>query len=72
MLVYTTISGAVGALIPFASMDDVDFMTTLEMVSITSQALVLLIFADCRSTCGRITPLLSDGITWPIGATMHR
>ena len=33
VLVYTTISGAVGALIPFASMDDVEFMTTLEMVS---------------------------------------
>jgi splicing factor 3B subunit 3 len=31
-LVYTTISGAVGALVPFASMDDVEFMTTLEMV----------------------------------------
>ena len=33
VLVYTTISGAVGALVPFASMDDVEFMTTLEMVS---------------------------------------
>ena len=33
MLVYTTITGAVGALVPFASMDDVEFMTTLEMVS---------------------------------------
>jgi splicing factor 3B subunit 3 len=32
-LVYTTISGAVGALIPFSSMDDVEVMTTLEMVS---------------------------------------
>lgn len=32
VLVYTTISGAVGALVPFASMDDVEFMTTLEMV----------------------------------------
>ncbi|WVR03143.1 pre-mRNA-splicing factor RSE1 [Kwoniella sp. DSM 27419] len=31
VLVYTTISGAVGALIPFVSMDDVEFMTTLEM-----------------------------------------
>ena len=31
-MVYTTISGAVGALVPFASMDDVEFMTTLEMV----------------------------------------
>ncbi|KAL7420211.1 pre-mRNA-splicing factor rse1 [Cryptotrichosporon argae] len=31
VLVYTTISGAVGALIPFISMDDVEFMTTLEM-----------------------------------------
>ncbi|ORY22136.1 putative U2 snRNA binding protein [Naematelia encephala] len=31
VLVYTTISGAVGALVPFASMDDVEFMTTLEM-----------------------------------------
>jgi splicing factor 3B subunit 3 len=34
VLVYTTISGAVGVLIPFASMDDVEFMTTLEMVRI--------------------------------------
>ena len=34
VLVYTTISGAVGALIPFASMDDVEFMTTLEMVGV--------------------------------------
>ena len=33
MLVYTTVSGAVGALIPFVSMDDIDFMSTLEMVS---------------------------------------
>lgn len=33
VLVYTTISGAVGCLIPFISMDDVEFMTTLEMVS---------------------------------------
>jgi len=33
VLVYTTISGAVGALVPFASTDDVEFMTTLEMVS---------------------------------------
>ena len=33
VLVYTTIGGAVGALIPFISMDDVDFMSTLEMVS---------------------------------------
>nr|XP_018266210.1 pre-mRNA-splicing factor RSE1 [Kwoniella dejecticola CBS 10117]OBR88368.1 pre-mRNA-splicing factor RSE1 [Kwoniella dejecticola CBS 10117] len=31
VLVYTTISGSVGALIPFVSMDDVEFMTTLEM-----------------------------------------
>ncbi|KAK4686117.1 splicing factor 3B subunit 3, partial [Tremellales sp. Uapishka_1] len=31
VLCYTTISGAVGALIPFASMDDVEFMSTLEM-----------------------------------------
>lgn len=34
VLVYTTISGAVGALIPFLSMDDIDFMQTLEMVSL--------------------------------------
>lgn len=33
VVVYTTISGAVGALIPFVSNDDVEFMTTLEMVS---------------------------------------
>jgi hypothetical protein len=33
VIVYTTISGAVGALVPFVSMDDVEFMTTLEMVS---------------------------------------
>jgi splicing factor 3B subunit 3 len=32
VLVYTTISGAVGALIPFISGDDVEFMTTMEMV----------------------------------------
>ncbi|WVN88505.1 pre-mRNA-splicing factor RSE1 [Cryptococcus depauperatus CBS 7841] len=31
VLVYTTISGAVGALIPFVSTDDVEFMNTLEM-----------------------------------------
>jgi splicing factor 3B subunit 3 len=38
VIVYTTISGAVGALIPFISNDDVEFMTTLEMVSaITTQ-----------------------------------
>lgn len=33
MLVYTTISGAVGALVPFVSSDDIEFMSTLEMVS---------------------------------------
>ncbi len=33
VLCYTTLSGAVGALIPFATKDDVEFMTTLEMVS---------------------------------------
>lgn len=31
VLCYTTLSGAVGALIPFATKDDVEFMTTLEM-----------------------------------------
>nr|XP_019006069.1 pre-mRNA-splicing factor RSE1 [Kwoniella mangroviensis CBS 8507]OCF69530.1 pre-mRNA-splicing factor RSE1 [Kwoniella mangroviensis CBS 8507] len=31
VLVYTTVSGSVGALIPFVSMDDVEFMSTLEM-----------------------------------------
>lgn len=31
VIMYTTISGAVGALIPFISNDDVEFMTTLEM-----------------------------------------
>lgn len=36
VLVYTTISGAVGALVPFISMDDVDFMQTLEMVSLSA------------------------------------
>jgi hypothetical protein len=39
VLVYTTISGAVGALVPFASMDDVEFMTTLEMVRSCSSLL---------------------------------
>lgn len=33
VLLYTTVSGAVGALIPFISADDVEFMSTLEMVS---------------------------------------
>lgn len=33
VIVYTTIAGAVGALIPFISNDDVEFMVTLEMVS---------------------------------------
>ncbi|OWT37662.1 pre-mRNA-splicing factor RSE1 [Cryptococcus neoformans Bt1] len=31
VLVYTTISGAVGALVPFVSSDDIEFMSTLEM-----------------------------------------
>ena len=39
VLVYTTISGAVGALVPFASMDDVEFMTTIEMVSYSEPSL---------------------------------
>jgi hypothetical protein len=39
VLVYTTISGAVGALVPFASMDDVEFMTTLEMVRRSDRSL---------------------------------
>jgi splicing factor 3B subunit 3 len=33
ILCYTTLAGSVGALIPFATKDDVEFMTTLEMVS---------------------------------------
>jgi hypothetical protein len=41
VLVYTTISGAVGALVPFISMDDVDFMQTLEMVSETADPLTI-------------------------------
>jgi hypothetical protein len=41
VIVYTTVSGAVGALIPFVSMDDVEFMTTLEMVSSDSPPLAL-------------------------------
>ena len=54
VLVYTTISGAVGALVPFASMDDVEFMTTLEMVSpqYASSLNGKLMF----STCARKTP----------------
>lgn len=40
VVVYTTISGAVGALIPFVSNDDVEFMTTLEMVSLSALVLV--------------------------------
>jgi hypothetical protein len=52
VLVYTTISGAVGALVPFASMDDVEFMTTLEMVSPHSPDLLML----TSSTCVRKTP----------------
>jgi splicing factor 3B subunit 3 len=37
VVMYTTIFGAVGALIPFVSNDDVEFMTTLEMVSDSSR-----------------------------------
>lgn len=33
VLAYTTLAGALGALIPFSTPDDVEFMTTLEMVS---------------------------------------
>lgn len=33
VLLYTTLNGSVGALIPFTSKDDIEFMTTLEMVS---------------------------------------
>jgi splicing factor 3B subunit 3 len=32
VLVYTTLGGSVGALIPFTSKSDVEFMTDLEMV----------------------------------------
>lgn len=32
VLIYTTLGGSVGALIPFTSKSDVDFMTDLEMV----------------------------------------
>lgn len=35
VLVYTTIAGAIGALIPFQTKDDIEFMSTLEMVSTT-------------------------------------
>lgn len=34
VLVYTTISGSIGALIPFQTKDDIEFMSTLEMVSL--------------------------------------
>jgi splicing factor 3B subunit 3 len=33
VLVYTTISGSIGALIPFQTKDDIEFMSTLEMVN---------------------------------------
>ena len=60
VLVYTTISGAVGALVPFISMDDVEFMTTLEMVSsCCASALAALMF----STCERKTPRWLEEIT---------
>lgn len=32
VLLYTTVNGAVGALLPFQTKDDIEFMTTLEMV----------------------------------------
>ncbi len=34
VLVYTKLDGSIGALIPFTTKDDIEFMTTLEMVSI--------------------------------------
>ena len=55
VLVYTTISGAVGALVPFASMDDVEFMTTLEMVSPPYKS-SLCQWKLTISTCVRKTP----------------
>ena len=54
VLVYTTISGAVGALIPFISPDDVDFMQTLEMVSDPEQGMSEENGTD-NSTCARRT-----------------
>ena len=67
VLVYTTISGAVGALVPFISMDDVEFMTTLEMVSSCfGPALAVLMF----STCERKTRRWLEEITLHTEVTM--
>ncbi|KAM9998298.1 hypothetical protein ACTFIY_007955 [Dictyostelium cf. discoideum] len=43
VILYTTISGAIGALIPFTSREDVDFFSTLEMN----------MRSDCLPLCGR-------------------
>lgn len=40
VLIYTTLGGSVGALIPFTSKSDVEFMTDLEMVRDLSWHLV--------------------------------
>jgi hypothetical protein len=58
VLAYTTLAGALGALIPFSTPDDVEFMTTLEMVSDTGAATGL-----TYSTCARKTQVSLDVIT---------
>lgn len=72
VVVYTTVSGAVGALIPFISNDDVEFMTTLEMVRPSPYKACFPLLTLLPSTFAPSTPRWSAATTWHTVATMPR
>lgn len=69
VLVYTTLGGSVGALIPFTSKSDVDFMTDLEMVRDGPEWLCGFADVGFNSTCEEKPFLLSAGTTCHTEAT---
>lgn len=69
VLVYTTLAGSVGALIPFTSKSDAEFMTDLEMVRDSRETLCARADVDSNSTCEEKPFLLSAGITCHTEAT---
>lgn len=72
VLLYTTLNGSVGVLVPFTSKDDIEFMSTLEMVSAVDPRLWGSgSFPLPHSTCARRILRSSVETIWPIEAITH-
>lgn len=69
ILLYTTLNGSIGVLIPFTSKEDIEFMTTLEMVSNCGQPALSEADPCICSICARRIPRSLAEITWPTEAT---